>query len=77
MAQNETIYPRELNVGFILDDLESMEGKAWLSCIKMALSDFYASHAHYKTRLVLNIRDSNQTLWVQLPQVLPSHLNLL
>ncbi|XP_024167324.2 glutamate receptor 2.8 [Rosa chinensis] len=28
----------------------------------MALSDFYASHSHYKTRLVLNVRDSNQNV---------------
>lgn len=51
-----------VNVGVVLDDLHSMEGKAWLSCIKMALSDFYASHSHYKTRLVLNVRDSNQNV---------------
>jgi ionotropic glutamate receptor len=59
MGQNKTI---PVNVGVVLDDLESMEGKAWLTCIKMALSDFYASHAHHKTRLVLNIRDSNQNV---------------
>ncbi|CAB4265946.1 unnamed protein product [Prunus armeniaca] len=28
----------------------------------MALSDFYASHANYKTRLVLNARDSNRSV---------------
>uniref|UniRef100_F6H9F3 Receptor ligand binding region domain-containing protein n=1 Tax=Vitis vinifera TaxID=29760 RepID=F6H9F3_VITVI len=31
-----------------------------LSCISMALSDFYASHGHYKTRLALEIRDSKR-----------------
>lgn len=75
MAQNETI---PVNVGVVLDDLESMEGKAWLSCIKMALSDFYASHAHYKTRLVLNIRDSKQNVVGAAAAGSPSsHLNLL
>lgn len=59
MLGNETI---PVNVGVVLDDLDSMEGKAWLSCIKMALSDFYAFHSHYKTRLVLNVRDSNQNV---------------
>ncbi|XP_004292141.1 PREDICTED: glutamate receptor 2.8-like [Fragaria vesca subsp. vesca] len=59
MAGNKTI---PVNVGVVLDDLDSMEGKAWLSCIEMALSDFYASHSHYKTRLVLNVRDSNENV---------------
>ncbi|KAK2632939.1 hypothetical protein EUGRSUZ_L00861, partial [Eucalyptus grandis] len=31
-----------------------------LSCIKMSLSDFYSSNPSYKTRLVLNVRDSKQ-----------------
>ncbi|XP_021805283.1 glutamate receptor 2.8-like [Prunus avium] len=59
MAQNKTI---PVNVGVVLDDLNSRNGKIWLSCIKMALSDFYASHANYKTRLVLNTRDSKQNV---------------
>lgn len=59
MAGNKTI---PVNVGVVLDDLDSMEGKAWLSSIEMALSDFYASHSHYKTRLVLNVRDSNENV---------------
>ncbi|KAJ9190549.1 hypothetical protein P3X46_001736 [Hevea brasiliensis] len=29
-----------------------------LSCINMSISDFYAKHSHYKTRLVLHARDS-------------------
>ncbi|VVA11672.1 PREDICTED: glutamate receptor [Prunus dulcis] len=59
MAQNKTI---PVNVGVVLDDLNSRSGKIWLSCIKMALSDFYASHANYKTRLVLNTGDSKQNV---------------
>ncbi|KAI5354095.1 hypothetical protein L3X38_006990 [Prunus dulcis] len=58
-AQNKTI---PVNVGLVLDDLDSGDGKIWLSCIKMALSDFYASHANYKTRLVLNTRDSKKSV---------------
>ena len=55
MSQNETI---PVKVGVILD-LETAVAKIWLSCIDLALSDFYASHAHFKTRLLLNTRDSN------------------
>ncbi|XWS17897.1 hypothetical protein CRYUN_Cryun33cG0107900 [Craigia yunnanensis] len=48
-----------VNVCVVLD-LDSLVGKIGLSCINMALSDFYAIHPHYKTRLVFNIRDSKQ-----------------
>ncbi|XP_062001244.1 glutamate receptor 2.1-like [Rosa rugosa] len=58
MAQNKTI---PVNVGVVLD-LNTQDGKIWLSCIQMAISDFYASHAYYNTRLVLNIRDSKQNV---------------
>ena len=54
MAQNTTI---PVKVGVVLD-MDTWLGKMGLSCISMALSDFYASHGHYKTRLVLEIRDS-------------------
>jgi ionotropic glutamate receptor len=53
-AQNTTI---PVNVGVILD-FDAWSGKMGLSCIKMALEDFYASNSNYKTRLVLNSRDS-------------------
>ena len=46
-----------VNVGVVLD-MDQWMGKMGLSCISMALSDFYASHDYYKTRLVLNTRDS-------------------
>ncbi|XP_062098501.1 glutamate receptor 2.8-like [Humulus lupulus] len=58
MAHNDTI---PVKVGVVLD-LETLQAKIWLSCIELALSDFYASHAHFKTRLVLNIRDSNKDI---------------
>ena len=48
-----------VNVGVVLD-LASLDAKIALSCINMALSDFYASHGDYKTRLVLNTRDSKK-----------------
>ncbi|KAL7189340.1 hypothetical protein ACSBR1_039058 [Camellia fascicularis] len=54
MAQNNT---NPVNVGVVLD-MNKWVGKMGLSCITMALSDFYASHGHYRTRLLLNTRDS-------------------
>ncbi|XP_040997864.1 glutamate receptor 2.3-like isoform X3 [Juglans microcarpa x Juglans regia] len=54
-AQNTTL--TQVDVGVVLD-LDGRNGKVGMSCINMALSDFYASHTHYKTRLVLNPRDS-------------------
>ncbi|GAV77833.1 Lig_chan domain-containing protein/SBP_bac_3 domain-containing protein/ANF_receptor domain-containing protein [Cephalotus follicularis] len=54
MSQNTTI---PVKVGVILDN-DTELGKMGLSCINMSLSDFYASHSYYKTRLVLNARDS-------------------
>nr|POF01955.1 glutamate receptor 2.2 [Quercus suber] len=55
MAQNTSTI--QVNVGVILD-LDTWNGKMGFSCINMALSDFYASNPHYRTRLVLNSRDS-------------------
>ncbi|EOY29257.1 Glutamate receptor 2.9 [Theobroma cacao] len=55
VAQNSSSIP--VNVGVVLD-LDTKLGKTGLSCINMALSDFYATHASYRTRLVLNPRDS-------------------
>ena len=40
--------------------MDTWLGKMGLSCISMALSDFYASHGHYKTRLVPEIRNSKR-----------------
>lgn len=48
----------EVKVGVVLD-MESWAGKMGLSCISMALEDFYASHGYYNTRLVLHTSDSN------------------
>lgn len=61
MPQNKTIIP--VNVGVVLDDhIHPGAQKIWLSCIKMALLDFYDSNAHYKTRLVLKVRDSKRNV---------------
>ncbi|MBA0847649.1 hypothetical protein Goshw_020951 [Gossypium schwendimanii] len=38
--------------------MDSLVGKIGMSCMNMALSDFYATHPHYKTRLVFNTKDS-------------------
>ncbi|XVF32050.1 hypothetical protein REPUB_Repub17cG0048400 [Reevesia pubescens] len=56
VTQNTTI---PVNVGVVLD-FDSLVGKIGWSCINMAVSDFYAIHGDYKTRLVLNTRDSNE-----------------
>ena len=53
-AENTTI---SVNVGVILD-FDTWTGKMGLSCINMALADFYASNSYYKTRLLLSSRDS-------------------
>lgn len=59
-AENTTI---PVSVGVVVDlDQTSQRGKMYLNCIQMALEDFYASHAHFKTRLVLNTRNSKQTV---------------
>ncbi|GMI95131.1 GLUTAMATE RECEPTOR 2.7, glutamate receptor 2.7 [Hibiscus trionum] len=46
-----------VHVGVVLD-MDSLVGKIGMSCINMALSDFYGAHPHYKTRVVLNAKDS-------------------
>ncbi|KAF8015219.1 hypothetical protein BT93_H0888 [Corymbia citriodora subsp. variegata] len=54
---NPTTIP--VNLGVVLD-LETWMGQMGLSCINMSLSDFYSSNPSYKTRLVLNVRDSKR-----------------
>lgn len=54
MALESTV---PVKVGVILD-MNTTVGKMGLECIKVALSDFYASHGYYKTRLILHARDS-------------------
>ncbi|KAF7830389.1 glutamate receptor 2.8-like [Senna tora] len=59
MGPNTTTLP--VNIGVVLDS-DTWIGKLGLSCIHMALSDFYHSHTHYKTRILLNIKHSNTHL---------------
>ncbi|KAK9942931.1 hypothetical protein M0R45_008573 [Rubus argutus] len=60
LAKNDTII--RVNVGVVLDDLKySLARKIWLGCINMGVSDFYASHVDYHTRLVLNTRHSKKS----------------
>ncbi|XP_024022693.1 glutamate receptor 2.8 [Morus notabilis] len=56
MAQNDTI---PVKVGVVLD-VETPVAKIWLSCLNMGISDFYASHPQFNTRLILNTRNSER-----------------
>lgn len=53
MAKAQIIHIR---VGVVLDMDDY--GKNAFTCISMALSDFYTTNDHYKTRLTLTSRDS-------------------
>ncbi|XP_010558879.1 PREDICTED: glutamate receptor 2.7-like [Tarenaya hassleriana] len=55
-GQNST---REVKVGVVLD-LHTTFSMICLSSIHLSLSDFYANHSNYTTRLSLLIRDSNK-----------------
>ncbi|GMQ02704.1 hypothetical protein CsSME_00048809 [Camellia sinensis var. sinensis] len=62
MAQSTTnITTVQVKVGVVLD-MNTWVGKMGLKCISMALSDFYSSHVHYKTRLELHVRDSKDNV---------------
>ncbi|KAF7830386.1 glutamate receptor 2.1-like [Senna tora] len=58
VCEAETKAKVGVKVGIVLD-FSSNVGKMGLSCINMSLSDFYVPHSHYKTRLILNLRDSH------------------
>ncbi|KAM5566014.1 hypothetical protein ABKV19_019820 [Rosa sericea] len=60
VAQKKTT---PVNVRVILE-LDTWFGKMGLSCINMALSDFYAVHAYFNTRMVLHTRDSRKEIVV-------------
>ncbi|GAU26657.1 hypothetical protein TSUD_314330 [Trifolium subterraneum] len=51
-----------VKVGAVLDlsNGTNAAGIIGLSCINMALSDFYNSHSHYETRIKIILRDSNK-----------------
>ncbi|KAL8232960.1 hypothetical protein R6Q57_002738 [Mikania cordata] len=48
----------EVPVGVILD-MGSRVGKTIMSCISIAVSEFYADNSHYKTRIVIHSRDTH------------------
>lgn len=52
------------HVGVILDvnSSSSPVGRIALSCLAQAQSDFYSVHNDYRTRLILHIRDSNDSV---------------
>ncbi|KAI3468398.1 hypothetical protein Pfo_025061 [Paulownia fortunei] len=49
--------PIPIRVGVVVD-MDNYVGEMGLNCISMALSDFYATNAQYKTRLEIYNRDS-------------------
>ncbi|XP_057460066.1 glutamate receptor 2.7-like [Actinidia eriantha] len=53
-SMNGTVF---FQVGVVLD-LDSLVGQVGLSCLSMALSDFYSIHSNFTTRLVIHVRDS-------------------
>ncbi|PIA28586.1 hypothetical protein AQUCO_06800032v1 [Aquilegia coerulea] len=56
-STTQTSYP----VGVILD-LGTATGKICNRCISIAVSDFYAVHGHYNTRLVLHTRNAENVV---------------
>ncbi|WCJ30466.1 glutamate receptor 2.2 [Euphorbia peplus] len=59
MAENTTTTTTRIsvNVGAVVD-MENSVGKMMLSCIQMAISDFYQTNSHFQTRIHLHTRDS-------------------
>ncbi|KAG6587778.1 hypothetical protein SDJN03_16343, partial [Cucurbita argyrosperma subsp. sororia] len=51
-----------IHVGAVVDKLTPSIGGAAEKCIQMALTDFYAAHPHYRNRLVMKIRDSQDVV---------------
>ncbi|KAL8489202.1 hypothetical protein ACS0TY_025197 [Phlomoides rotata] len=43
-------------------DMDSYTGQMGLVCIQMALSEFYAAHHHFETKLLLSHRDSKRDI---------------
>ncbi|KAL0312208.1 UNVERIFIED_CONTAM: Glutamate receptor 2.7 [Sesamum radiatum] len=51
----------DISVGVVLD-MDVPVSQMSLTCISMAISEFYATHGYYNTRLALSTRDSNGTV---------------
>ena len=58
--EEKTVAAVEVKVGVVLNP--NAFGKMGMACISMALSDFYASRSHYKTKVILKTVDSNGTV---------------
>lgn len=63
-SQNSITTTIDFHVGVILDldSPASPVGRIGMSCLSMAHSDFYSLHPDYKTRLLLHVRDSNDSV---------------
>ncbi|XP_045802113.1 glutamate receptor 2.7-like isoform X2 [Trifolium pratense] len=60
MAQTRNESNVIVKVGAVLDVSNGTVGIIGLSCINMALTDFYESHSHYKTRIQIIVKDSHK-----------------
>uniref|UniRef100_A0A7N0T9M2 Glutamate receptor n=1 Tax=Kalanchoe fedtschenkoi TaxID=63787 RepID=A0A7N0T9M2_KALFE len=58
-----------VNAGVVLD-METIFGRKSFSSMLMAFNDFYSSHAGYRTRIALHVRDSKQDVVVAASAVL-------
>ena len=58
VRQNETTL---VDIGAVLDLKSPMDGMVNV-CLSMALSEFYARHSNYRTKLSLHTRDSSNDL---------------
>lgn len=63
-VQSSSSSTTDFQVGVILDlnSSDSPVGRIGMSCLSKAHSDFYSVHKDYKTRLILNVRDSNDSV---------------
>ncbi|KAI3974040.1 hypothetical protein MKX01_026437 [Papaver californicum] len=61
LGQNTAGEVEEFKVGVVIDANTSV-AKVWLTCMDMALSDFYASNQTQKRRLVLHVMDSKSDI---------------
>lgn len=64
VAQSDAKETVNIQVGVILDinSTDSLVGRIGMSCLSRALEDFYSVHGDYNTKLVLNVRDSNDSV---------------
>lgn len=63
-ARTDPIKMVNIQVGVILDidSTDSLVGRIGMCSLSRALEDFYSEHGDHKTKLVLNVRDSNDSV---------------